>query len=493
MKFNILTLLLFLGLFSMYSQSDIEKVTTTVTKNKIEGHIYYLADDLLKGRETGTPENDIASSYLANTLRSYGVKPNPQNGTFYQDVNLEKVAPDNYFFISINGNEYKYKVALKTKRVKADALAEYVGYGLEGDYKGKNLSEKYAIVKAGGPETKDARGAFKLRETKEELAKRAGALGIIEFIQTDSKTWRFIEHRFKEDRIELVDPNRDADEKYGLAHIWVHDEYGSFALDLSKEESLRLKIVLGGEKRTPITSRNVIGMVEGTDPVLKDEFIIYSAHYDHVGIGSPDETGDTIYNGARDNAVGTTTVLSMAENLATYPTKRSALFILFTAEENGLLGSEYYVKNPVVPLDQVVFCFNSDNGGYNNTSLSTIIGLDRTTAASNIKRAVSESGLTAIEDPAPEQNLFERSDNLHFAKMGIPSPSFSMGFSSYDGELTKYYHRPGDEADTLDYDYLLKFFRSYVLSGRYIANDPTAPFWVPGDKYEEKGKELYKR
>jgi len=493
MKFKFLSLLLFLGFISVYSQSDIEKVESTVSKNKIEGHIYYLADDLLKGRETGTLENDIASSYLANRLRSYGVQPNPQNDTYYQNVNLEKVVPDSHFFISINGEEYKYKVALNSKRVKADALAEYVGYGLEVDYKGKDLTEKYAIVKAGGPENKDARGAFQLSKKKEELAQRAGALGIIEFIQTESKTWSFIEHRFKGDRIELADPNRIVDNKYGLAHIWVYDEYGTFSSDLSKEESLRLKLQLGGEVRTPISSRNVIGVVEGTDPVLKNEYIIYTAHYDHVGIGSPDETGDKIYNGARDNAVGTTTVLSMAENLAAYPTKRSALFILFTAEENGLLGSKYFIENPVIPLDQVVFCINSDNGGYNDTSLATIVGLDRTTAASNFKRAVSESGLTAIEDPAPEQNLFERSDNIHFARMGIPAPSFSMGYSSFDGELTKYYHRPGDEADTLDYNYLLKFFRSYVLSGRYIANDPTAPFWVPGDKYEEKGKELYKR
>jgi hypothetical protein len=492
MKFNILTLLLFLGIISAYPQDDIEKVNETVTKNKIEGHIYYLADDLLKGRETGTIENDIASSYLANSLRSYGVKPNPQNGTYYQDVNLEKISPDKNFFISINGNEYKYKVALKTKKIKADALAEYVGYGLEDDYNGKNLSEKYALVKAGGPDTKDAREAYQLIKKKEELAKRAGAIGIIEFIQTDSKTWGFIEQSFKGDRIELADPNIDV-EKYGLAHIWVFDESGTNILDLSREEYLRIKIALGGELRTPITSRNVIGIIEGTDAKLKDEYIIFSAHYDHVGIGSPDESGDKIYNGARDNAVGTTTVLSMAENLAAYPTKRSALFILFTAEEKGLLGSKYYIDNPVVPLDQVVFCFNSDNGGYNDTSLATIIGLNRTTAASNIKRAVSESGLIATDDPAPELNIFERSDNIHFARKGIPSPSFTMGFSSYDDEIKKYYHRPGDEADTLDYDYLLKFFKSYVLSGRYIANDPEVPFWMPGDKYEETGNELYKR
>jgi len=242
-----------------------------------------------------------------------------------------------------------------------------------------------------------------------------------------------------------------------------------------------------------VTSQNVVGIVEGTDPQLKNEYIIYSAHYDHVGIGTPDETGDTIYNGARDNAVGTTTVLSMAEHLAKHPTKRSALFILFTGEEKGLLGSQYYVDNPILPLNQMVYCFNSDNAGYNDKSLATIIGLPRTTAEQHIKNAAKTFGITAVDDPAPEQGLFDRSDNVHFAKKGIPSPTFSLGFTAFNGDVTKYYHRPGDEADSLDYDYLEQFFRAYVMAGTLIGNDPVTPTWTKGDKYEEAAKELYKK
>jgi Zn-dependent M28 family amino/carboxypeptidase len=182
----------------------------------------------------------------------------------------------------------------------------------------------------------------------------------------------------------------------------------------------------------------------------------------------------------------------MAENLAKYPTKRSALFILFTGEEKGLLGSKYYVENPVLPLDQMVYCFNSDNAGYNDTSVISIVGLTRTTAEKNIFSAAETFGLKAIEDPAPEQGLFDRSDNVHFAKKGIPAPTFSLGFTSFDGDVTKYYHRPGDEAHTLDYDYLLKFFKAYVLAGRNIANDKETPIWNEGDKYEKASKELYK-
>jgi Zn-dependent M28 family amino/carboxypeptidase len=181
----------------------------------------------------------------------------------------------------------------------------------------------------------------------------------------------------------------------------------------------------------------------------------------------------------------------MAKNLAKYPTKRSALFILFTGEEKGLLGSSYYVDNPVLPLNQMVYCFNSDNAGYNDTSLISIIGLTRTTAENNIFSAAETFGLKAIEDLAKEQGLFDRSDNVNFAKKGIPAPTFSLGFTSFDGDVTKYYHRPGDESHTLDYDYLLNFFKAYVLAGRKIANDPVTPVWNSGDKYEEASKGLY--
>jgi len=342
MKYITLLALLILGTIISNAQDDKDVVLQTVNQNTIKGHIYFLSDDALKGRETGTPENKIAAAYLANTLRSYGVKPSPKTGTYYQSAEL--------------------------------------------------------------------------------MVRRRTSDGVV----TDT-----------------------------------------------------------------VQSQNVIGIVEGTDPKLKNEYIIYSAHYDHVGMHASNILGDSIFNGARDNAVGTTTVLSMAENLAKHPTKRSALFILLTGEEKGLLGSRYYVKNPLLPLEQMVYCFNSDNAGYNDTSVATIIGLERTTARQHIKDAASAFGLEAIDDPAGEQGLFDRSDNVSFARKGIPAPTFSLGFRSFSGDVTKYYHQPDDEADTLDYDYLLKFFQAYVLSGRKIGNDKETPTWVTGDKYEAVGKELY--
>ncbi len=498
MKKTLLLLFTLFCFFSTFSQTEKEKVENTITKNKIEGHIYFLADDLLKGRQTGTPENKIAASYLANTLRGYGVKPVTQNvlkgsntESYFQEIKLNKVSPVKRLLLTINGKELKKKVVLKPNKMEFTGEAIYIGYGLESDYKGKDVSEKIVIVRSGGPNVTDARAAFGLIEQKEQLAKQHGAVAVIELVDTNETNWGFIDHNFNSERMEIADDKESKDGKKGVAYLWVQDENNIQAKSFESNDNLNVKLMMEGEEKKTVISQNVIGMVEGTDPQLKNEFIIYSAHYDHVGIGKPDETGDEIYNGARDNAVGTTTVLSIAENIAKYPTKRSALFILFTGEEKGLLGSQYYVENPLLPLNKMVYCFNSDNAGYNDTSVISVIGLPRTTASANIKEAATTFGLKAIDDAAPEQNLFDRSDNVMFAKKGIPAPTFSLGFKSFDGDVTKYYHQAGDEADTLDYDYLLKFFQSYVLAGRLIANDPKTPTWTLNDKYEAAGKALY--
>jgi len=485
----ILSILMFTSSL-IFAQSEKEKTQETVNKNVIKGHIYFLTDDLLRGRETGTSENKIAASYLANVLRGYGVKPNPLTGTYYQDVLLKKTEAPISFAVSLNNMDRKDAIALVPAKLNFDGRGIYVGHGLEEDYKDLDVKGKLVVLLSGNSKNNELRTAFGLTSQKTDLAKEAGAIGIVEMVSNGEDDWSAIAHHFKADKLENIKKNDSLERSNDIPYVWIK-ESGGVPSDLKIGQEIAVKLEMNAPKETEVHSQNVIGIIEGTDPKLKNEYIIYSAHYDHVGIGEPDATGDTIYNGARDNAVGTTTVLSVAENLSKHPTKRSALFILFTGEEKGLLGSSYYTENPVLPLKQMVYCFNSDNGGYNDTSVATIIGLERTTANKNIKQAAKEFGLTAIDDPAPEQNLFDRSDNVNFAKKGIPAPTYSLGFRSFDGEVTKYYHQAGDEAESLDYEYLLKFFQSYVLSARLIANDPETPFWISGDKYENAGKALY--
>lgn len=483
-----LTSFLLCGTTLLFSQKDKELAASLITKEKIEGHIYFLASDELKGRATGTNEIKIAAQYIANNFRAYGAKPVPGANGYFQDVPFSKTTPATIRQLLVNGEKTPTApIPVGGGNIDYDGAAVYLNYGLEADYVGQEVAEKLVYVKAGSETATSPQEMFRLMEEKRELAKKHGAKAVIELANINPMVWNFIENAFAESRMTLQTDEEEDDFNY----IWAMDPNNETANSLASKRSNFAKLTISGIEEQTIMCRNVVAMIEGTDPKLKDEYIIYSGHYDHVGIGAPDASGDSIYNGARDNVVGVTTVLSMAENLAKHPTKRSALFILYTGEEMGLHGSTYYVENPLLPLEKMVFCFNSDNAGYNDTSLITIFGLGRTTAENDIKVAATAFGLTAIDDPAPEQNLFERSDNINFARKGIPAPTFSMGFTSFSGQLTDTYHKPNDEAHTIDYDYLVKFFKSYVLAGRLIGNNPKTPFWTSGDKFEAAGKALY--
>ncbi|WP_378172037.1 M28 family peptidase [Aquimarina sp. SS2-1] len=474
--------------FINFAQDDIEKVTSTVSKSEIEGHIYFLASDELKGRQTGTPENKIAAQYLANMLRGYGVKPVAKNNSYFQKVTLNTTSSFTKSTLNIGDFTTSKIVTINKTNTSFSGPIVFLNYGLPEDYKNVDVKGKIVVTYSGTKDNSNLRFAFSKIQEKTLLAKEKGATGIIEVNSIDDRTWSQLEHSFNGEKMSVSEEEKTNN----FTYLWINDQKEEISKFFEAKKEVSASLEIQGIKKDTVVSQNVVGMVEGTDPKLKNEFIIYSAHYDHVGIGKAIDN-DSIYNGARDNAVGTVTVLSAAENIAKYPTKRSALFILFTGEEKGLLGSKWYVNHPMIPLNQMVYCFNSDNGGYNDTSIATIVGLERTTAAEDIKKATTPFGLKAIDDPAPEQGLFDRSDNVHFAAKGIPAPTFSMGFTAFDEEITKYYHQVTDNPDTLDYDYLLKFFQSYVLACRNIANNPETPFWVEGDKYYEAGKKLYNK
>ncbi|WP_224490904.1 M28 family peptidase [Robertkochia flava] len=480
------TFFILLFLQAAMAQSDQELAAKTVEKNTIKSHISFLSDDLLEGREAGTRGNKIAASYIANQLLSFGALPVPGTDSYYQEFNLSYTIPPGFLKLDLDGNAFPLNLALELPAIETSGKAAFLGYGTEEDFKGKDLSGQVVVVWAGYEGKQDARTVITAGRDKIAIAKAMGATGLIELTQFDDAMWSRLKN-YLGARTEVKDES--APEESNTFHIWsnIKDKDPGFSAD----RPIAYSLSSDGQAHTTQKTQNVVGIIEGTDPTLKDEYVIYSAHYDHVGIGRPNAEGDSIYNGARDNNIGVAAVLSMAENLGQYPTKRSALFILFTAEEKGLLGSSYYVEHPVVPLEQISYCFNTDGGGYNDTTLATIIGLERTTAQPLIEKGAAAFGLKATGDPAPEQGLFDRSDNVSFAQKGIPAPTYSTGFNSFDDEILKYYHQADDEAETLDYDYLLKFYRGYVYSGRLIANTPDKLFWKAGDKYEKAGKELY--
>jgi len=471
------------------AQTDAEKVSSSITMDRVEGHLTFIASDELMGRNVGTPGIETAAMYIKSQLMSYGVKAAPSMDGFFQNVPLVTLDPPSSGRILINGNEFTFPddfVIIGGSNIVAEHSFSFADFNEEDQITSEKHKDKIVVSICGDGTTQSVQGWF--YQSKEKIAKlkSIGAAGLIELYQSNKVPFKFLKQQFNRTQTTLKE-----DESDDFLHIWMDAGDENKVAELKEEGTVGLSIEVPEYKS--IASKNVVGYVEGTDPDLRDEYIVYSAHYDHVGVGKPDSNQDSIYNGARDNGVGVTAILELARNVAIYPTKRSAIFVFFTAEEKGLLGSNYFVENAPVALEDIVYNFNIDNGGYNDTTIVSVVGLERTTAEDHIQSACNAFGLEGIEDPAKEEGLFDRSDNVNFAKKGIPAPTFSLGFRAFDAEIFKYYHQPSDEVSSLNFDYLLKYFRSYALSARLIADAPNAPFWISGDKYYEDGVKLYKR
>ena len=484
---------LFLISGQLIAQNDVEAINASINQRGITSHISFLASDALQGRETGSQGLESAASYISSVFIRAGVDTLSGYGNYLQTVPFVEVSPPDSASIHIGTSALSLPddaLVLNGHKQNTTLPTVFVNHGQEADLANVDLRFKMAVSQIGDGENSDIRAIIEESRAKRQRVIDAGGMGLIEIYQNVRTPWRFVKRLGQQKTLSTNPIGEKRIEQF--PHMWVSTT-DSTAIAGLIDNKVSATLDMQGIDKNELPSANVVGIVPGTDPVLKDEYIIYSAHYDHVGIGQADETGDTIYNGARDNAVGTSAILSLAEYIAANPMKRSALFILFTAEEKGLLGSGYFVENPPVPLNQVKYCFNIDNGGYNDTSIVTVIGLTRTDAEDVMQESCNAFGLEAIEDPAKEQGLFDRSDNVNFARKGIPAPTFSLGFRSFDEEIFKYYHQPGDDLESLDMDYIEKYVKSFILSAISIGNADRSFFWREGDKYYEPGKQLYGR
>jgi Zn-dependent M28 family amino/carboxypeptidase len=220
-----------------------------------------------------------------------------------------------------------------------------------------------------------------------------------------------------------------------------------------------------------------VAVLDGADPVLRSEYVVYSAHFDHVGVGQPDATGDSIYNGADDNASGTTAVLEAARAFAALSARpaRSIMFVMVSGEEKGLLGSRHFVREPPVPVAQMVANINADMVGRNAPDTVVAIGQQHSTLGETVQRVAArhpELGLLVAPDLWPEEQLFYRSDHFSFAAVEIPAIFFTTG-------LHEDYHRPSDHAQRIDNDKLARVSRLLLLLGHEIATTPERPQWSP--------------
>lgn len=495
MKKLTLSLLAVLAVMSLSAQkkaavNPVSDITALVTKSDAEAHLTFLASDEMRGRNTGSPELEIAANYIASNFKQWGIKPAPgTNNAYFQTVEFQKTSPPSVLEFVVEGETFKLKddvVQLAGGDVETSGAIAFVGYGSRADFEKANVKGKIVVAFTGSAEDPNIMRAFMTDvPLKNALTKEFGGVALIEINLIPGIPWQALAGFLGNPRTSLKK------ETSGVPHFWMKNSESAALNTLKETKSAKGSIKVTGSKVKYFNGRNVAGVVEGTDPVLKNEYIVISAHYDHVGVTKKPNQEDSIYNGARDNAIGTVGMLETARFFAKYPQKRSVLLLALTAEEAGLLGSSWYSDHPLIPLKQTVFNFNCDGAGYNDTSIATVIGMERTTAEPEIAKACTAFGLTATVDPVPEQNLYERSDNYNFAKKGVPAIDFAPGIKAFDAELNKYYHQPADEVGSLDFDYLIKYFRAYVYTNYLLATMPKAPVWKAGDKFEAESKKLY--
>lgn len=486
-------LLLFIPLSPLLAQSGVvESITSTVSQSDVEMHIRFLASDEFMGRDTGTPQLKIAGRYIATWFSTNGVKPVPGQEDFYQPVPFTRIfAPDEGILVKGDSTYTLGEEILAMNNIRGEISAPItvLNYGTEEELEEADLDGKIVIIQAGLPGQSSPRQWFMSADEKNTWLRQHGAKAVIEIFDHQQFPWQTLVGFLNRDRVELSEENGDGEK---IPHLWLNGTGKNLHKVYQQEEQAEeARIKISGKSAEKVVSNNVIGYIEGTDPDLKHEYLLLGAHYDHIGVVPGQDEGNYIFNGARDNAVGISGILHAARYLSENPPKRSVIVATWTAEEQGLLGSNWFSENPAIPLNQVIYHLNIDGAGYNDTTKVTVIGLERTEAEEDIRNSTEAFGLEAIPDPVPEQNLFDRSDNVNFARHGIPSPTYSLGITAFDEEINQFYHQVTDQSETLDYSYVTNYIRSFVLTSLTIANSDSAPFWKEGDFYEEAGLDLY--
>ena len=510
----------------------------TPSPEAIKAHMTFLADDAMEGREAGTRGYDIAANYVAAQYALLGLKPagdKTATGVSYQQhVPLLAFRPDGEGSFGLTGadgqatalkygEDYLPNAQAQAADLKLDAPLVFVGYGLvnpatgRDDYAGLDVKGKIVVMLNGAPTSlqTEERAHFSNPNTKRQEAAKRGAIGVVTMSGPSAEKrrpfsagagqlrgWRVIWRDAKDvgairapSAPALVSISQAGAAKLfagapvALADVLAESEKPEGAVKgfaLATKASIALKTEI--EKRE---SSNVVGMIEGSDPTLKAQTIILSAHLDHIGIKENAKPGeDRINNGALDNASGIATLLEVArgfENTKSRP-KRSIILLAVTGEEKGLVGSDYFATNPTVPKANIAADVNLDMPVLLYPFTDVIaFGADRSTVGEAVRHAAGRVGVALSGDPLPEEGLFTRSDHYRFVEQGIPSVFLMTGFQN-GGEkafttfLKGNYHHPGDDLNQpIDYQAAAKFALVNYEIARELANTPARPVWKKGD------------
>ena len=518
-----------------------------VDVDAVLAHTKVLSSDEFEGRGPGTKGEELTVNYLIEQFKKAGVKPGNTDGTFVQKVPLVGITPAAAPLVVRKGSterqlRWKDDVVAWTKHVAETATLDnselvFVGYGVVApefnwdDYKGLDVKGKTLVMLVNDPPVPDPSASGELdakvfggkamtyygRWTyKYEIGAEKGAAGVLLIHETGPAGYPFDVVQTKvSEQFDLVTP----DKNMGRVAIegWITLDQGKELLKLGGQDFDTLKkqaatrefkpVPLGvtaamtiRNKLRAVDSKNVVAKIDGSDPKLANEFVVYTAHWDHLGVGAP-VNGDRIYNGAKDNAVGTGGLIEIARAFTKLPTppKRSILFLAVTAEEQGLLGSQYYSVTPIYPIARTVANVNMDGLNVNGrTKDLTVIGLGSSDLEDYVRDAAGEQGRVLRPDAEPEKGFYYRSDHFNFAKQGVPALHFDEGVE-FIGKPADYgqkvrdqftnhdYHQP---SDVIKPDWDLSGAREdlkvFFAVGYRVAEADRIPEWKPGNEFKAK-------
>ncbi len=504
--------------------------------DRIRAHVKYLASDKLEGRGVGTEGEKLATEYIASQFAMIGAKPAGDRGTFFQRVPMVgSTTQPNATLAAVGGNQtvaFRWlddfvgvnELQQPADQFEADAI--FVGHGIVApefhwdDFKGTDVKGKVLVLFTNEPPSEDPKffGGRSLTyygrwSYKYEEAARHGAKAVLIIHTTPTAGYGYDVVRSswgKEDPQLKLQPGQPA-----LAFAgWVTQDAGAELLALAGKKvddllkaanspdfhpiplGIRIRANIPTKIRQ-IESRNVLAMIPGSDANLKSQAVMFTAHWDHLGIG-PAVNGDSIYNGAVDNATGCGMLIEMARAWAAQnpKPKRSALFAAVTAEEAGLRGTEYYAEHPVIPLGKTALDLNFDAFyPFGRTNDVEVVGAERTSVWPTVEDVARQMNLKIRPDAQPEQGHYYRSDHFSLAHAGVPAFSIDLGtdypdkpagygqkiFEEYND---KHYHQPSDEYhDDWDIDGMVEAARFGFLIGTNVANQEKLPTWHAGDEF----------
>jgi Zn-dependent M28 family amino/carboxypeptidase len=508
-----------------------------ITADIMRGYIVELSDDKYEGRGPGSRGDEAARQYLEREMEKLGLIPGAADGTWQQKFDLIGVTakqPEQWTFKGDQGelsfkqwDQFIASSGVQDDRAQIEnAEVVFVGYGIQApeydwdDFKGQDMTGKVLLILNNDPswdpelfggETRLWYGRW---DYKYLTAAKNGAVGaiIIHTVPSAGYPFQVVQTSWSGEQFELP----AGDEPRSQVRAWLTEDSARALVEMAGLDLDALREAADNRDFKPVplgittsismdvtlnrvSTANVLGLIAGSDPELEDEAVIYTAHHDHLGIGTPDDTGDAIYNGAMDNASGVAQILAIARAIKALPTapRRSILIAMVAAEEQGLLGSKYYAEHPTFPAGKIAANLNYDGGDiWGKTHDVTFVGLGKSSIDQIVEEIAAEQNRVVKPDQFPDRGFFYRSDQFSFAKVGVPAMYLDTGMDFVDRpegwgkeQVNHYndvnYHQPSDEYDdSWNFDGMIDDALLGYWTGLAIANADEMPRWNKGDEFE---------